>query len=174
MNPDQTLEARLKRLMLFRVVMVTTLLLVAASVEAVSETLIRVNPLYFVIMATYGITVVHALALRVVSRRSLLVYLQVAGDVAVTTGLVYIGGGSRGGFILLYPLSVLAGSVLLRRRGALFLALAASASYGGLLFAVRLGLYSLLARSHEPAGERHRVRGVLMTACGRSPHRVHS
>ena len=37
--------------MLFRVVMVTTLLLVAAYVEAVSETLLPVNPLYFLIVA---------------------------------------------------------------------------------------------------------------------------
>ena len=46
------LEARLKRLMLFRVVMVTTLLFIATYFEAViSETLLRVNPLYFVIGA---------------------------------------------------------------------------------------------------------------------------
>ena len=43
------LEARLKRLMVFRVVMVTTLLFIVTSVEAVSETLLRVNPVYFVI-----------------------------------------------------------------------------------------------------------------------------
>jgi len=35
--------------MLFRVVMVTALLLVAVYVESVSETLLRVNPLYFLI-----------------------------------------------------------------------------------------------------------------------------
>ena len=35
--------------MLFRVVMITTLLLVAALGEAVSETLLPVNPLYFLI-----------------------------------------------------------------------------------------------------------------------------
>jgi hypothetical protein len=41
MNAD--LEARLKRLMVFRVVMVTTLLFIATYVEAVSETLLTVN-----------------------------------------------------------------------------------------------------------------------------------
>ncbi len=55
MNVD--LEARLRRLMLFRVVMVTTLLFIATYVEVVSETLLRVNPLYFVIGATYALTV---------------------------------------------------------------------------------------------------------------------
>ena len=66
MNVD--LEARLKRLMFFRVIMVTTLLFIATYVEAVSETLLRVNPIYFVIVATYALTVVHALALRFVPR----------------------------------------------------------------------------------------------------------
>ena len=67
MNAD--LEARLKRLMLFRVVMVTTLLFIATYVEAVSETLLTVNPLYFVIGATYALTVVHVAALRLVPSR---------------------------------------------------------------------------------------------------------
>ena len=67
MNVD--LEARLRRLMLFRVVMVTTLLFIATYVEVVSETLLRVNPLYFVIGATYALTIVHAIALRFVPSR---------------------------------------------------------------------------------------------------------
>ena len=34
------------------------------------------------------------------------------GDLLVITGLVYVTGGTRAGFILLYPISVLSGSVL--------------------------------------------------------------
>jgi hypothetical protein len=48
------MEHALKRLMLFRVVMITTLLLIAIYVETVSETLLPVNPLYFLIARTYG------------------------------------------------------------------------------------------------------------------------
>ena len=57
---DLDLDGRLRRLMGFRVVMVTTLLFIATYVEAVSETLVPVNPLYFVIGATYALTVGHA------------------------------------------------------------------------------------------------------------------
>ena len=64
MATDWTQEHRLKRLMLFRVVMITTLLLIAIYVETVSETLLPVNPLYFLIAGTYGLTLVYALALR--------------------------------------------------------------------------------------------------------------
>jgi two-component system sensor histidine kinase PilS (NtrC family) len=139
--PSQTsLEARLKRLMALRLVMVTTLLLIAAYVEAVSEHLLPINPLYFLIVATYGLTVLHALALRWVPAVVPQVYAQVVGDLLVITGLVYVAGGVRAGFLLLYPISVLSGSVLLRRRGGLFLAGLATVLYAATLWAVRAGL----------------------------------
>ena len=72
-----TVEQGLKRLMVARVVMITTLLLIAIYVEAVSETLLRVNPLYFLIAATYALTVVYALALKFLPYRPAQVYVQV-------------------------------------------------------------------------------------------------
>jgi two-component system sensor histidine kinase PilS (NtrC family) len=136
------LETRLRRLMLFRVIMVTTLLLIATYVEAVSETLFAVNPLYFVIVATYVLTVGHAVGLRLVPSRSALAYAQVTGDLLIITGLVYVAGGVRTGFLLLYPLSVLSATMLVPRRGALAVAGVATAFYGGLLAAVRLDVVS--------------------------------
>ncbi|MCG6920178.1 MAG: PAS domain-containing protein [Acidobacteria bacterium] len=135
------LEARLKRLMLFRVVMVTTLLFIATYVEAVLfETLLRVNPFYFVIVATYVLTVGHAIALRFVSSRLVLAHAQVVGDLLIITALVLVTGGVRTGFLLLYPLSVLSATMLVPRRQALSIAGVATILYGGLLAAVRLGL----------------------------------
>ena len=138
MNPD--LEARLKRLMLFRVVMVTTLLFVVTSVEVVSETLLAVNPLYFVISATYGLTLVYALALRFLGRWQAQAYVQLACDLFTITALVYVIGGMRTPFLLLYPLSVLSATVLVPRRAALSLAGFATVLFGALLLAVRNGL----------------------------------
>ncbi len=134
---DQTLELRLKKLLLFRLVMVTTLLLIAAYVEAVSETLLAVNPLYFLIGATYFLTVVYALALRFLPALVPQVYAQVIGDLFVITGLVYVAGGVRAGFMLLYPIPVLSGSMLLRRRHSLALAGVATVLYAGTLWAVQ-------------------------------------
>ncbi len=138
MNTD--LEARLKRLMVFRVVMVTTLLFIATYVEVVSETLLTVNPLYFVIGATYALTVVHVIALRLVPSRQLLAHAQLLGDLVMVTALVYVTGGVRTGFLLLYPLAVLSATMLVPRRGALALAGVATGLYGGVLAAVREGL----------------------------------
>jgi two-component system sensor histidine kinase PilS (NtrC family) len=135
------LEPRLKRLMLFRVVMITTLLLIAISVEAVSETLPRVNPLYYLIAATYALTIVYVLALRFAPHPEAQVYVQVTVDLLIVTGLVYLTGGtgSRTGFMLLYPISVLSGSVLLYRGKGLLLAGLATLFYAGVLLAVRSG-----------------------------------
>ena len=135
------LERQLKRLMLLRVVMVTTLLLIATYVEAVSETFLEINALYLLIVATYVLTIVHVLALRFVRYLGIQVYVQVVLDLLVITGLVYLTGGpgTRAGFMLLYPLSVLSGSVLLFRRQGLLLAGVATFFHAALLWAVREG-----------------------------------
>jgi two-component system sensor histidine kinase PilS (NtrC family) len=137
---DAILEQRLKRLMLLRVVMITTLLLIAVSVEAVSETLLPVNPLYFLIAATYGITILYVLLLRLRISPLAQVYVQVVVDLLTITGLVYLTGGpgSRAGFMLLYPISVLSGAVLSYRRSGLVLAGVAGLLYASLLLGVRL------------------------------------
>jgi len=148
---DRALEQRLKRLMLLRVVMVTTLLLIAVYVEAVSETLLRVNPLYFLIAATYGVTLLHVLALRFVPYEVPLVYGQVIGDLLIISGLVHLAGGTRAGFMLLYPISVLSGSVLLFRKHGLILAGLATFFYGSLLWSVRVGLLPSQGLSDVPS-----------------------
>lgn len=140
---DATLEQRLKQLMLLRVVMITTLLLIAISVEAVSETLLPANPLYFLIAATYGLTILYVAALRVGFSPQVQVYAQVVADLLTITGLVYLTGGnvSRAGFMLLYPMAVLWGSVLASdRRAGVLLAAMAALLYGTLLAAARVRL----------------------------------
>jgi two-component system sensor histidine kinase PilS (NtrC family) len=139
-----SLDQRLKRLLVLRVVMVTTLLLIATYMEALSETQPEAqrqfDPLYAVIVATYALTVVHALALRVMEARAPHVYAQVVGDLLTITALVYVSGTSHRGFMLLYPISVLSGAALLSRRrdGVVFAALA-TAFYAALVWLVRSG-----------------------------------
>ncbi len=138
---DPIFEQRLKTLMAFRLVMVTTLLLVAVYIESLSEYLLPFNPFYLLIGVTYGLTVIHAIALRLLRNRLALVYLQVVGDLLIITGLVYLTGGSRTGFMLLYPIAVLTGNVLLARGGGGLAALA-TLFYAGILWAVRSGAVS--------------------------------
>jgi two-component system sensor histidine kinase PilS (NtrC family) len=165
---DAALEHRLKRLVLFRVVMITTLLAVAVSVEMVSETLLRVNSLYLLIIATYLLTLLHILLLRWLGPRPALVHAQVAGDLLIITGLVYLTGGtsSRAGFMLLYPISVLAGAAL-QGRG-LLLAGVATFCYAALVGAVRAALIPPQGLSDVPfLPEKHLFFSVFVlgTAC---------
>jgi two-component system sensor histidine kinase PilS (NtrC family) len=136
---DSTLDRWLKRLMLVRVVMITTLLLIAIYVESVSETLLAVNPLYALIAGTYGLTILYVLLLRLLRSRQPLIWMQAVMDVVLVTGLVYVTGGTsaRNSFMLLYPIAVLSGSVFLNRRSGLLLATIATAMYAGMLWGLR-------------------------------------
>jgi two-component system sensor histidine kinase PilS (NtrC family) len=160
------LEPRLKRLMLFRVVMITTLLLIAIYVEAVSETLRPVNPLYYLIAATYALTIIYVLALRFVPHPEAQVYVQVVVDLLIITGLVYLTGGTgnRTGFMLLYPISVLSGSILLYRGKGLLLAALATVFYAGVLLAVRSGAIPSQGLADVPFMlEKHLLYSVFVT-----------
>lgn len=137
-----SLERNLKRLMVLRILIVTTLLLSAVYVETTTSVSPGINPLYFVIAGTYALSLLYVAVLRFLPIGEGQVFLQVLGDLSVITALVYLTGGtgSRLGFVLLYPLSVLSGSALLSRWRGLILALVASASYGGVWLAVGHGL----------------------------------
>lgn len=151
MGRDFVLERQLKLLMLLRVVVVTTLLLIAIYVETVSETLFRVNPLYFVITATYVLTIVYVQALRLSDRLEAQALVQCILDLVVVTGLIYATGTViRGGFMLLYPLCVLSGSVILPRKMGRILPLLATFFYAALLLVVREGLIPPLKLSEIP------------------------
>ncbi len=161
-----SLEPRLKRLMLFRVVMITTLLLIAIYVEAVSETLRPVNPLYYLIAATYALTILYVLALRFAPHPEAQVYVQVVVDLLIITGLVYLTGGTgtRTGFMLLYPISVLSGSILLYRGKGLLLAGLATLFYAGVLAAVRSGVIPPQGLADVPFMlEKHLLYSVFVT-----------
>lgn len=140
--PDARLPGRLNHLMALRVVMVTALLLIQAYVESISETLPLTNPLYSLIAATYALTVAYALALRLLPPGTWQAQVQLLGDLVVITGMVYVTGvgAAPGGFMLLYPVSVLSGGALLSRRHGLVLAGLATVLYGGLVALVQADL----------------------------------
>jgi two-component system, NtrC family, sensor histidine kinase PilS len=166
---ESRLSHRLKRLMFFRVVMTTTLLLIAAYLEMVSN-ILPVNPLYFLIATTYALTIVYAVLIKYAPRLEAQAHLQVFLDLATITGLVYItgGGGNRVGFTLLYPISVLSGSVLLFRRTGLILAATATVFYACVLGSVRLGWlpdYSMSELSLMPAKQLLYSVFVVGTSC---------
>ena len=119
----------------FRLVIVTVLLFVAGYLEAVPERNLPV-PIFLLISATFALNVVYAILFAFASFRTQ-AFVQILGDLVVVTGFVYLTGVDRAGFAILYPLTVLLGSVLLGR-GFLF-ATIATLLVASMLFLVRTG-----------------------------------
>ena len=121
---------RLEWLMFFRVVLVT-LLLGSTLVFRVSDQDVMGSPrrlaLLSLIIGTYSLTIIYALVLRVLQDHfDRFAYIQLAGDLIISALLVSVTGGTESLFLVLFSLCVLAGSILLSRRGALFTMLIAT------------------------------------------------
>jgi len=119
----------------FRLVIVTVLLFVAGYLEAVQEGTLP-TPIFRLISATFAANVVYAILLALAPYR-VQATVQILGDLLVVTGFVYFTGVDSTGFAILYPISVLCGSVLLRR-GHVF-ALIANILFAGSIGLARLG-----------------------------------
>ncbi len=119
----------------FRLVIVTVLLFVAGYLEAVQEGTLP-GPIFRLISATFASNVVYAILLGLAPYR-VQATVQILGDLLVVTGFVYLTGVDSTGFAILYPISVLCGSVLLGR-GHVF-ALIANILFAGSIGLVRLG-----------------------------------
>jgi two-component system, NtrC family, sensor histidine kinase PilS len=125
----------LRRLMLLRVVVVTLLLGIAASIQIKGK--ISTSPgipvIFAVIIATYLLSIIYVLLLKVIKGVRLNLYTQALCDVFLITILVYVTGGINSVYSALYNLVIIYASLFLARRGGLFAASASSILYGLLL-----------------------------------------
>lgn len=128
-------------MMTFRMVVIITLLGSAILIQLVSRTILPINPLYFLIFLTSFFTLFSALVFGKLQNLRPLAYLQLSGDVFVVTLLIYFTGGVRSPFSFLYILLIIAASIILYRRGSLYIASISSILYGAL---VDLMYYHLL------------------------------
>ncbi|HEY2746091.1 MAG TPA: ATP-binding protein [Polyangia bacterium] len=125
-------RTRLTYVMLFRVGLVTLLLASALIAEvgatADEETSPVVRSLFWLIVATYGLTIVFALLLPRVEHVGRLAMVQVGSDLVLTTLLVHLTGGAESAFAFMYIL-VVVGAAFVLGRGALLAAAAAVLLY---------------------------------------------
>ncbi|WP_426754254.1 two-component system sensor histidine kinase NtrB [Myxococcus sp. Y35] len=91
-----------------------------------------------VIIIAYVSTVVVGLRLRKGQGGFGDAWVQVVGDVAIATGLVFLSGGADSPLTFLYSLAVIGASVVLDRRGALWAAAASALCFGALVMGPRL------------------------------------
>lgn len=85
------------------------------------------------IILIYGLCISYWYLLRIVNNLALFAYTQIAGDILLVSVLVHLTGGIDSGFAPLYHLSIIAGSIILYRRGGYIAASISSIVYGGML-----------------------------------------
>lgn len=127
---DEDLRRKIIWMMTLRMVIIITLLGSAILIQLVSRTILPINPLYFLIFLTSFFTLLYAFAFPRIKDLKLLAYLQLSGDVLIVTLLLYFTGGIRSSFSFLYILLIITASILLYRRGSLYIASISSITYG--------------------------------------------
>ena len=103
-----------------------------------------VDPFFFLIAATYGLTLLYAVTLRYAERHRWLVDLQHGGDAIIVSAFIYFTGGVTSIFPLLYVLPIVAASAVQFRRGGLLVATLSALIYVGIVLAQYLTAMGLL------------------------------
>ena len=139
---ERTLQRQIVRLIVFRVVIVTTLMgtLFAIQLSPQGEAVPTFDFIYYLAGLVYGLSVAYLLLLKRTGDSMAFVYVQLFGDAALITGLVYYTGGIASPFTFLYLLTIITAVIMLYRRGGFILASACGIFYGVLVDLQYLGL----------------------------------
>ena len=139
LDPAAELRSRLKWFLLGRLAVISCFLaIVAASyLQSARERYdVPVQQLMLAVAVTYAVSGVSALLLPQIRRLRAFAVAQIAFDVLLVSGVIYLTGGIESPFPFLYSLPIINAAVLLFGEGALFAALAAAAAYDLLLVAL--------------------------------------
>jgi len=131
--PRVTLRSRVSPFVAGRVVISTIILGTATLVQLATPGAFPINPFYFLIGLTYGLSVVYLATLRYVDENPWLVDLQLTVDAALVSAFIFVTGGIKSDFSSLYLLPILAASTLRHRRGALQVAAVSAVLYLGIV-----------------------------------------
>ncbi len=128
--------SRLQLLMFGRVGLVSLLLGVAIIIQ-VRETKAYfgeiLNAHYVLIALIYFLTFCYVVALKYIKNLARFAYIQLLIDTIFITAIIYTTGGIESIFSFLYQLNIIAGAILLYRRGGLIIASFSSILYGTFL-----------------------------------------
>ncbi|HEX8172738.1 MAG TPA: ATP-binding protein [Thermoanaerobaculia bacterium] len=136
-----------RMLIAVRVVVVTTLLLAALIIQYTVRQVLPLNYLYIAAGLTYALTLGYIALGVTVPSRAVNLMIQIGGDLAVETLLVYFTGGLDSPFSFLYLVSIITASMLLYRRGGLLAASGAAILYGALVDLMYYGVFPMPEQS---------------------------
>jgi two-component system, NtrC family, sensor histidine kinase PilS len=127
------LRARLLTLITVRVVVSTLLLGFATLVQLNRPGVFPIDPFFFLIGLTYGLSVAYLVTLRFANRHPWLADVQFAGDAVLVSAFIHVTGGITSYFSSLYLLPIIAASTIRFRRTALQVAALSAMLYLGLV-----------------------------------------
>lgn len=134
---DLSLKRQLPLVLLLRVIILSILLTIHFLLQSEKQYLILppVQYITWFIALIYGLTILSALLLKVISNYKRFAYIQIIGDAFLVTCLVFFSGGSQSIFTIIYFFPIIIGSMLLFRTGGLWLASICTIGYGIILAA---------------------------------------
>src|SRR5918993_5259052 len=115
-----------------RAALITLLLGSAILIQIKSLGSLPIDPFFFIIGLTYGLTVVYSLALKHVERHRWIVDLQLGCDAIIVSAIVHLTGGVASYFVSLYALPIIAASAIQSWRGGMTVAVLSSLMYAGI------------------------------------------
>src|SRR6476646_1558742 len=113
------LRSRLSTLIAVRVVVSTLLLGSAILIQLNRPGAFPVDPFFFLIGLTYGLSAIYIASLRYATRQPWLADVQFAVDALLVSAFIHVTGGITSYFSSLYALPIIAASTVRFRRGAL-------------------------------------------------------
>ncbi len=119
---------------------ITMLLGSAILIQFKSPGALPIDPFFFLIGLTYGLTAFWAATLRYVDRHPWLIDVQVACDALVVSAMVHLTGGVASYFSSLYTLPIIAASTVQSWRGGLMVSALSCLIYVGLVIAQYAGM----------------------------------
>jgi two-component system sensor histidine kinase PilS (NtrC family) len=134
------LKSRLYTLITVRVIVSTLLLGSAILIQLNRPGAFPIDPFFFLIGLTYGLSVVYIATLRYAARYDWLADVQFAVDAILVSAFIHVTGGITSYFSSLYVLPIIAASTVRFRRGALQVATLSALLYLGLVTAQVTGI----------------------------------
>jgi len=134
------------RLILLRLVIVTSLVVSAVIIQYSTAVFLPLNPFYYVVISFYLLSFVYLVLYIWGKYLPLQVSFQIFFDLLLITALVYISGGVQGSFFFLYIFVIIAASYVISKRAAFLTAALAAIFYGFLVDGMYFGLIPYYAQ----------------------------
>jgi len=128
------------RLILLRLVIVTSLVVSAVIIQFSTSVFLPLSPFYYVVISFYLLSFVYLVLYIWGKNLPLQVSFQIFFDLLLITALVYISGGVQGSFFFLYIFVIISASYVISKRAAYLTAALSAILYGFLVDGMYFGL----------------------------------